>query len=194
MKKNVQDIIIPSEEDHIEMFPLDFEEFLWAMGDEATYPLIRHCFEAKKPMGAALHRKIMNDFRQYILVGGMPQSVLSYINGKDFEASDIAKRLRITAPAVSKMLRSMEEKGYVERRVDEKDRRNTRVSITPDGKEAEQQVRRQMQEFITGVIERLGEERTKELIHLMNRYTEIMQEENQNRKRKKQEEKHEANL
>lgn len=69
------------------------------------------------------------------------------------------------------MLRSMEEKGYVERRVDEKDRRNTRVSITPDGKEAEQQVRRQMQEFITGVIERLGEERTKELIHLMNRYT-----------------------
>lgn len=109
-------------------------------------------------------------------------------------ASDIAKRLRITAPAVSKMLRSMEEKGYVERRVDEKDRRNTRVSITPDGKEAEQQVRRQMQEFITGVIERLGEERTKELIHLMNRYTEIMQEENQNRKRKKQEEKYEANL
>lgn len=109
-------------------------------------------------------------------------------------ASDIAKRLRITAPAVSKMLRSMEEKGYVERRVDEKDRRNTRVSITPDGKEAEQQVRRQMQEFITGVIERLREERTKELIHLMNRYTEIMQEENQNRKRKKQEEKHEANL
>ena len=109
-------------------------------------------------------------------------------------ASDIAKRLRITAPAVSKMLRSMEEKGYVERRVNEKDRRNTRVSITPDGKEAEQQVRRQMQEFITGVIERLGEDRTKEMILLMNQYTEIMQEENQNRKRKKQEEKHEANL
>ena len=72
LKKNVQDIIIPSEEDHIEMFPLDFEEFLWAMGDEATYPLIRHCFETKKPLGATLHRKIMNDFRQYILVGGMP--------------------------------------------------------------------------------------------------------------------------
>lgn len=92
LKKNVQDIIIPSEEDHIEMFPLDFEEFLWAMGDEATYPLIRHCFEAKQPLGAALHRKIMNDFRQYILVGGMPQSVLAYMNGKDFEASDVAKR------------------------------------------------------------------------------------------------------
>ncbi len=92
LKKNVQDIIIPSEEDHIEMFPLDFEEFLWAMGDEATYPLIKYCFETKKPLGAALHRKIMNDFRQYILVGGMPQSVLAYMNGKDFESSDVAKR------------------------------------------------------------------------------------------------------
>ena len=61
LKKNVQDIIIPSEEDHIEMFPLDFEEFLWAMGDEATYPLIRHCFETKNPLGATLHRKIMNE-------------------------------------------------------------------------------------------------------------------------------------
>ena len=92
LKKNVQDIIIPSEEDHIEMFPRDFEEFLWAIGDEATYPLIKHCFETKKPLGAVLHRKIMNDFRQYILVGGMPQSVIAYLDGKDFEASDAAKR------------------------------------------------------------------------------------------------------
>ena len=68
------------------------------------------------------------------------------------------------------------------------------MSITPAGKEAEQQVCRQMQEFITGVIERMGEDRTKEMILLMNQYTEIMQEENQNRKRKKQEDKHEANL
>lgn len=92
LKKNVQDIIIPSEEDHIEMFPLDFEEFLWAMGDEATYPLIRHCFETKTPLGSALHRKIMNDFRQYILVGGMPQSVLAYKDEKNFAESDLAKR------------------------------------------------------------------------------------------------------
>ena len=92
LKKNVQDIIIPSEEDHIEMFPLDFEEFLWAMGDEATYPLIKACFERLTPLGEALHRKIMNDFRQYILVGGMPQSVLAYIDGKNFRASDDAKR------------------------------------------------------------------------------------------------------
>ncbi len=92
LKKNVQDIIIPSEEDYIEMFPLDFEEFLWAMGDEATYPLIKQCVETKTSLGAASHRKIMNDFRQYILVGGMPQSVLAHINGKDFETLDIAKR------------------------------------------------------------------------------------------------------
>jgi predicted AAA+ superfamily ATPase len=84
LKKNVQDIIIPSEEEHIEMFPLDFEEFLWALGDEVTAPLIRQCFEMKTPLGQALHRKIMNDFRQYILVGGMPQAVLEYVKTKDF--------------------------------------------------------------------------------------------------------------
>ena len=114
LKKNVQDIIIPSEEEHIEMFPLDFEEFLWAMGDEVTYPLIRHCFETKKPLGAALHRKIMNDFRQYVLVGGMPQSVLAYRNGKDFEASDIAKRriLTLYREDVAKFAEGYEDKVF----------------------------------------------------------------------------------
>jgi len=114
LKKNVQDIIIPSEEDHIEMFPLDFEEFLWAMGDEATYPLIKHCFETKKPLGDALHRKIMNDFRQYILVGGMPQSVLAYRNGKNFAASDAAKRriLKLYRDDVAKFADGYEEKVY----------------------------------------------------------------------------------
>jgi len=114
LKKNVQDIIIPSEEDHIEMFPLDFEEFLWAMGDEATYPLIKYCFETKKPFGAALHRKIMNDFRQYILVGGMPQSVLAYMNGKDFESSDVAKRriLKLYRDDVVKFAEGYEEKVF----------------------------------------------------------------------------------
>ena len=114
LKKNVKDIIIPSEEDHIEMFPLDFEEFLWAMGDEATYPLIKRCFETKTPLGAALHRKIMNDFRQYILVGGMPQSVLAYRNGKDFEASDVAKRriLKLYRDDVAKFAEGYEDKVY----------------------------------------------------------------------------------
>ena len=110
----MQDIIIPSEEDHIEMFPLDFEEFLWAMGDEATYPLIRQCFETQTPLGAALHRKIMNDFRQYILVGGMPQSVIAYIDGKNFEASDMAKRriLNLYREDVVKFAEGYEDKVF----------------------------------------------------------------------------------
>lgn len=114
LKKNVQDIIIPSEEDHMEMFPLDFEEFLWAMGDETTYPLIRKCFESKTPLGAPLHRKIMNDFRQYLIVGGMPQSVLAYLNGKDFEASDVAKRriLRLYREDVAKFAEGYEDKVF----------------------------------------------------------------------------------
>lgn len=114
LKKNVQDIIIPSEEDHIEMFPLDFEEFLWALGDETTYPLIQRCYETKTPLGATLHRKIMNDFRQYVLVGGMPQSVLAYIKGKNFEASDIAKRriLQLYRNDVAKFAAGYEDKVF----------------------------------------------------------------------------------
>ncbi|MBQ9573319.1 MAG: ATP-binding protein [Acidaminococcaceae bacterium] len=114
MKKNTEHIIIPSEEEHIEMFPLDFEEFLWAMGDEATVPVIRKCFETKEPLGQALHRKIMNDFRQYVLVGGMPQSVLAYIDGKNFEAADEVKRgiLRLYREDISKFASGYEEKVY----------------------------------------------------------------------------------
>ena len=114
LKKNVQDIIIPSEEEHIEMFPMDFEEFLWAMGDETTVPLIRSCFESKTPLGQALHRKIMNDFRQYVLVGGMPQSVIAYLNEKNFEASDVAKRriLKLYRDDVSKFAESYEDKVF----------------------------------------------------------------------------------
>ena len=114
LKKNTENIIIPSEEEHIEMFPMDFEEFLWAMGDEATIPVIRKCFEGKIPLGQALHRKIMNDFRQYVLVGGMPQSVLAYIDGKNFQAADEAKRgiLRLYRDDVSKFASGYEEKVY----------------------------------------------------------------------------------
>lgn len=114
LKKNVKDIIIPSEEEHIEMFPLDFEEFLWAMGDEVTTPLMKQCFETKTSLGQSLHRKIMNDFRQYVLVGGMPQSVLAYLNGKDFEASDEAKRriLKLYRDDVSKFAEGYEDKVF----------------------------------------------------------------------------------
>lgn len=114
LKKNTEHIIIPSEEEHLEMFPMDFEEFLWAMGDEVTVPLIRKCFEQRIPLGQTLHRKIMNDFRQYVLVGGMPQSVLAYQNGKDFAASDEAKRriLRLYRDDVAKFAAGYEEKVY----------------------------------------------------------------------------------
>ncbi|MCL2763255.1 MAG: AAA family ATPase [Treponema sp.] len=96
LKQNVQDIVIPSEEEELEMFPMDFEEFLWALGDETTIPLLRSCFEQKKPLGQALHRKVMNDFRQYLLVGGMPQVVMEYIQHKDFSAADKIKKRILT--------------------------------------------------------------------------------------------------
>lgn len=114
LKQNVKDIIIPSEEDHIEMFPLDFEEFLWAMGDTVTVPMLKQCFENRSPLGQALHRKIMNDFRQYVLVGGMPQSVLAYLNEKDFEASDTVKRriLKLYRDDVSKFAAGYEDKVF----------------------------------------------------------------------------------
>ena len=96
LKQNVKDIIIPSEEEHLELFPLDFEEFLWALGDETTTPLLRICFEQRQPLGQALHRKIMNDFRQYILVGGMPQVVSEYLKEKDFAAADKIKKRILT--------------------------------------------------------------------------------------------------
>jgi len=92
IKQNVKDILLPSEEEEIEMHPMDFEEFLWAMDDETTIAFLRMCFEKMVPLGQALHRKVMNDFRQYMLVGGMPQSVLAYIGEKDYAASDKAKR------------------------------------------------------------------------------------------------------
>lgn len=96
LRMNVEDIVIPSEEEHIEMFPMDFEEFLWALGDEVSIPLIRDCFERQVPLGQAMHKKIMNDFRQYMLVGGMPQAVEAYIQTKDFESVDRIKKRILT--------------------------------------------------------------------------------------------------
>ncbi len=92
IKKNVQGILIPSEEDSIDMLPMDFEEFCWALGNETIVPTARECFEARKPMGQALHRKAMDLFRQYLLVGGMPQAVEAYARDRDFERIDRAKR------------------------------------------------------------------------------------------------------
>ena len=96
LKQNVKDIVIPSEEEHVSMYPMDFEEYLWAMSDTVTAPLLLECFNRLAPLGQALHRKIMNDFRQYMLVGGMPQAVLEYADTKDFAAVDKVKRTILT--------------------------------------------------------------------------------------------------
>ena len=91
IKKNVKDIMLPSEEHAIEMFPMDFEEFLWAMGDELMMPYIRMRFDKRQPM-EAFHRRAMDYFRQYLIVGGMPQAVSKYVETRDFEKVDEVKR------------------------------------------------------------------------------------------------------
>ena len=92
IKKNVKDILIPSEEEHLKMYPLDFEEFLWALGNETLMPVIRSYYEKQQPIGQALHRKAMDFFRQYMIVGGMPQAVERYVETHDFDNVDRVKR------------------------------------------------------------------------------------------------------
>lgn len=92
IKKNVADIVIPSEERHMKMYPLDFEEFLWALDNDTLMDFIRLCFQEKKPMGQVLHRKTMDYFRQYLIVGGMPQAVKTYRDSHDFDQVDRVKR------------------------------------------------------------------------------------------------------
>ena len=92
IRKNTEGIIIPSEEYHIDMFPMDFEEFLWAMGEEMLMPWASKCLEERKPMGAAIHRKMMELLRMYMVIGGMPQAVEEYVRSKDFDEVDHVKR------------------------------------------------------------------------------------------------------
>ena len=87
IKKNVEDIVIPSEEEGIDMHPMDFEEFLWAMGNDMLMPYIRKQFEKQQPLGD-FHREAMHYFRQYMIVGGMPQAVAEYVRSKDFNKVD----------------------------------------------------------------------------------------------------------
>ena len=92
IKKNVENILIPSEERHLYMYPMDFEEFLWAMGNNNLMNLIRKCYEEKKPLGQLMHGEAMDYFKQYLIVGGMPQAVEKYIKTKDFKEVDLIKR------------------------------------------------------------------------------------------------------
>ena len=92
IKKNVEGIVIPSEEEHLKMFPMDFEEFLWAMGEEMLMAFIKDCCERKKPLGQLMHRRAMDYFRLYMIVGGMPQAVEKYVETRDFAKVDKLKR------------------------------------------------------------------------------------------------------
>ena len=92
IKKNIKDILIPSEEHKINMYPLDFEEFLWAIGKPTTFDLIRYSFERMKPLGDPINRDMMKLFRLYMLVGGMPQAIAAYLSAGDFVVVDEVKR------------------------------------------------------------------------------------------------------
>ncbi|MBQ4408616.1 MAG: ATP-binding protein [Bacteroidales bacterium] len=92
IRQNVQNIVIPSEETRIQMFPMDYEEFRWALGDTATVTLLRQSFANKEALGDVTHRHLMRDFRLYMLVGGMPQAVNEYIATNNLQKVDEAKR------------------------------------------------------------------------------------------------------
>ena len=96
IRKNVKDILIPSEEVKLYMFPMDYEEFKWALGDTATVKLLQNCFQTRMSLGDATNRKLMRDFRLYMLVGGMPQAVATYIESRNLENVDGVKRAIIT--------------------------------------------------------------------------------------------------
>lgn len=92
IRQNTEGILLPSEEEAINMYPMDFEEFLWACGNELLMDFVRDKFVVQQPMGQAMHRKAMDLFRQYLIVGGMPQAVKKYLDTADFEETDRVKR------------------------------------------------------------------------------------------------------
>lgn len=92
IRKNVKNIVIPSEEYHVKMFPMDFEEFLWATGNAAMQPLIERRFAERAPMGEGMHRQMMDVFRQYLVVGGMPQVIKTFVETHDLAKVEFEKR------------------------------------------------------------------------------------------------------
>lgn len=92
IKKNIKNIRIPSEETRLTLNPMDYEEFRWALGDEVSVELLREAYEAKRSLGDGAARKVMRDFRLYMLVGGMPQAVNEYLETNNLSAVDAVKR------------------------------------------------------------------------------------------------------
>lgn len=112
IKQNVQDIVIPSEEDSIQLNPLDFEEFLIAINEELLVDYIRQCFEKRTAMEAALHRKAMNLFRVYMIVGGMPQAVEKYCETKNLSDVNRVKQriLKLYREDIAKFAKGYESR------------------------------------------------------------------------------------
>ena len=92
LRRNVRNITIPSEEEAVGMYPMDFEEFLEAMGDVVTWPMIAEAYSKRSPMGESFHETAMRRFREYLLVGGMPQAVAKYAETRNFGDVDVVKR------------------------------------------------------------------------------------------------------
>lgn len=92
IKKKKKNILIPSEETRIDMYPMDYEEFRWALGDNDTIPLLRTMFDSLRPLGDDTNRRMMRDFRLYVLVGGMPQAVNDYLDTQNLSIVDQRKR------------------------------------------------------------------------------------------------------
>lgn len=92
IKKNVKNIVIPSEETRVTLNPMDYEEFKWALGDNVTIPLMRQAFEHKMSLTDPVNRRLMRDFRLYILIGGMPQAVEEYLESNNLSRVDAVKR------------------------------------------------------------------------------------------------------
>lgn len=92
LKRNVQNIVIPSEEHRLTLYPMDFEEFRWAVDDSTSVSFLRQAFDMRRPMGDAVHRKWMRDLRLYMVVGGMPQAVSAYLESNNLQYVDTVKR------------------------------------------------------------------------------------------------------
>ncbi len=90
IKKNVKDILIPSEEMKIDVYPLDYEEFCWACNID--YSIFKEILKSNKPLGNSVNRKLMRDFRLYMAIGGMPQSIEAFLNKKTFNEIDAVKK------------------------------------------------------------------------------------------------------
>lgn len=92
INKNIKDILIPSEERRINMYPMDFEEFLWAIGDGSTVEILKKFYNGKKPLGQKINREILRKFRLYLIIGGMPQAIIEYLESNNLEKVDQVKR------------------------------------------------------------------------------------------------------